>query len=760
MTDKEKKLKEDIEDLEEEVFEEEDFDEEDFDEEDFDDDLDNIADLDEIDQVNTMIMLEDKLPKGLNNLIDGYVDYAKEVVVDRAIPGIDGLKPSQRRILYTMKYIEKVNDLSKSANIAGATMKIHPHGDQSIYDTMVRMVSSSLIMNIPYLEGKGSFGKVYSSNSKASAARYTQVMLNRIAEEMFKGMKGIEMIPSYNNEYEEPLLLPVSFPTILCNPAEGIAVGLAAKIPSFNYHEVLKATIEYITKGKISNPLCPDFTTGGYYVKNDKELQKLMKTGNARLKLRGKWRIEGKIIIIEEIPYITTVEKIMKSIKDIPNIVDTKDESDRHGLRLTVECSNKKVVDSVLKEILRVSSLQCVFHSNIVVIIDNQPEVIGLEEIIKRWVEFREVVVDKELRKELEDLTYLINQYDILVDLMTTEVKRENFMETLLKESRAEAKVLLREFYPDAEESIFDWILDKSIGSLSGIGNKQKNYLIELREKRAKVEEDLTNVRGVIVRELKELNKKYKFPRRTEITDTDYIFDNSVKKVKEDAYPVAVIIDGMFIKKVKATPTNLKEEGAIKCMSDSIISLMDKEGNLMRVQVEQLDFSTAREKGMYIPNYIDVDFKQEIIDIEVIKNKKKGFLFEDGYASVIDFNEWAKAKRVTKVTEKGVGTKHMDKLVGPFRMDRDYLIIRTEKDKLIIIKTDFIIKGRKARTKLVRVGKGDKIVDMCSAHEDEISKIVEDIERFATGFRVIRKEDNFSEADYERVKAKNNSFND
>ena len=285
MTEKEKKLKEeDIEEIEEveevEEVEDDDF-EDDFDEE---DDIDDEEEIEEIDKLNEIIMLEDKLPRGLNHLINGYVDYAKEVVVDRAIPGIDGFKPSQRRILYTMKFIEKVNDLSKSANIAGATMKIHPHGDSSIYETMVRMVGSSLVMNIPYLEGKGSFGKVFSANARAAASRYTEVKLEKIAEELFRGMNGIDMIPSYNNALEEPLLLPVSFPSILCNPAQGIAVGLAANIPAFNYHEVLKATIELIEKGEIKTLLAPDFSTGGCYVKNEKELQKLMKTGNARLK--------------------------------------------------------------------------------------------------------------------------------------------------------------------------------------------------------------------------------------------------------------------------------------------------------------------------------------------------------------------------------------------------------------------------------------------------------------------------------------------
>ena len=751
MVNKDEKFNGDLEEeLEEDYIEEDDMEE---------DDIDSEESEGSDDLLDSIIMSESKLPKGLFHLVTDYVAYAKEVVSDRAIPNIDGLKPSNRRILYTMKFLEKVKELTKSANIAGSTLKIHPHSDASVYATMVRMVKSSEYLNVPYLEGKGSFGKVYSATATPAAARYTEVKLDTISEELFRGMSGVDMVPSYSNDYEEPLLLPVSFPTILCNAQEGIAVGLATKIPSFNYHEVIKATIEKIEKGTIKKPLYPDFTTGGFYVKDEKEINKLMKTGKSKLKLRGRWHIEGKVIVIDEIPYITTVEDIFNSIKELPNIVDIKDETDRKGFKLTVECTTKKVVNDVIKDILKVSKLQCTFNTNIVVIIDNEPCVIGVEEVIERWIEFREKVVEKQLGIDLESLNYNIEKYDILVDLMTTEEKKENFLNTLVYKSKDESKKVLRSYYKDTEESIFDWILEKSLSSLSGIGNKQKSYLLELKGQREQLIEDIKDIRGVIVKELKALNKKYKYPRKTEITTEDYVFDKT-EKVQEKAYPILVIVEGDFIKKLKATPNNLKEEGAIKCMSDAVISLMDSKGNLMRVQVEHLEFSTAREKGTYIPNYIGVEFKNPIIDVEVVRNRKKGFLFSDGYASVIDFYEWVRAKRITKVTELGVGVGYMENLVGPFRMDREYLIMLTEKGKMVIVKTDFIVKGRKARTKLKKPGKGDKVVDLCSVHETDLSKIVGDKERFMEGYRVIRNEDGFNKEEYDRVKEKNNTLNE
>ena len=271
---------------------------------------DKAQSVEEIEEIKDKLYSYDNLPNALVHLVEGYLDYSKEVILERALPNIDGFKPSQRRILYAMKYLERDNDLTKDltkcAGIAGTTMKIHPHGDASIYDTMVRMTDCALYLNTPFIKGKGSFGHVFSTDEKAAASRYTECMFTDIAKECFRGMNGIEMIPSYDNKLKEPLLLPVSYPSILCNTSQGIAVGISTNIPSFNFHEVNKATIEYIKTGEIKKALAPDFTTGGSYILNEHELKKLMETGNAKIKLRGKWHIEGKIIVIDEIPYYTT----------------------------------------------------------------------------------------------------------------------------------------------------------------------------------------------------------------------------------------------------------------------------------------------------------------------------------------------------------------------------------------------------------------------------------------------------------------------
>lgn len=701
-----------------------------------------------------------KIPESLNNLQVGYIDYAKEVILERALPNIDGFKPSQRRILYSMKYLERDNDLTKdltkSAGIVGTTMKLHPHGDASIYETMVRMTDCSMYLNTPFIKGKGSFGHVFSTDEKPAASRYTECMFTKVANECFKGMNGIEMIPSYDNKLEEPLLLPVSYPTILCNTSQGIAVGIASNIPSFNFHEVNKAVIEYIETGKISKPLAPDFTTGGTYIYNESELQKLMTTGNAKIKLRGKWHLEGKVIVVDEIPYYTTVEEIKNAIKDLVGVNDVKDECDRKGFRLSIECATKKLVDSVLKEVLRVSNLQMQISSNIVLIIDNMPVSTGVFGIIKEWVNFRKNVLKLEIEKEISRLRVLIERYDILVDLMTTS-KREVFLEMLLKDTSdgyIEIKDLLRSYYPNASEDVFDWILEIKLKTLKGVGNKQKNYLEELKVNLENQEKDYNNIEGRIVRELKEINKKYNYPRRTEIKMTDdYIFEKG-KKLKPEPIPVLVLCNGMFIKKLKNVPSNASIDGVIKCMSDDSISYLDSNGRLLRVQLENIDFNTASEKGTYLPRYFDLEEEFEIKDIALVSNKKVGYMYSDGYIGVIDYNEWYSAKRKIKITDDGLCPEYIDKMIGRVRLDYPYIVLRTKNGKLAIMDSNFLHKRRTARTKFIRVGKGDEITEVLAVNADNIVNLVADVERFKGGFRVLNRKDKFNTELYDKLMVK------
>lgn len=701
--------------------------------------MDNIVEVD-----NNLEGVDDNLaryiPDALKFLVDGYVDYSKEIVQSRALPGIDGLKPSQRRIIYAMGYLEKLKEgeLTKSANIVGTTMKLHPHGDASIYDTLVRMIDSAEYMNVPYLKGKGTYGKVYGTEP-AAASRYTECALAPITAELFRDMHGATTVPSYDNKLQEPLLLPTSFPSILCNAIQGIAVGLASNIPSFNFHELNKAVIEYIETGTIANPLIPDFTTGGYYVHDEKELEKLMETGKAKVKLRGKWHIEGKTIVIDELPYYTTTTEIMRQIKEVKNIYDVRDESDRGGLKLCIECTNKMSVDEVLTEVLKVSNLQMQISTNVVVIVNNAPKVIGVKEVLYHWIEFRKSILQKTLKVDLEATRVQIEKMNVLVDLLGDKTKRDTLIDTLMK-SKHKAIVYLNSLYPDYKGGL-EWIIKMSLESLSEVDSKIRK-LERLKEQEAELVADLEDIGRVIVRQLKEINTKYKFPRKTESTLEDYVFEKGNEVVKATPVPVVVVEDGKFIKKLMDNPVTAHIEG-VRCMSDDVISFADNQGRLLRVHLENIEFSNPNDRGIYLPVYFEIEDDFEIVFWDVVSDKKVGYVYNDGYASVIDYSEWLDAKRCTKIIQNGVSDK-VTSIISEIDFNKAYLLMITENGEFGFASTVFKHKSRTARTKLVDVKKGDRIVTVLNVSYNEVLALVTNPDKYIGKITKLKAGDTFN----------------
>lgn len=695
---------------------------------------------------------EVNLPEGFKHLAKGYIDYVREVVTERAIPGIDGLKPSQRRILYTMKAIEKVEDLTKCQTIVGAVLKIHPHGDDSVYQTMVRMEETAGYMAVPYLKGKGSFGRIYSTTNKPAAARYTECKFNDIAYEFFGEMQGVTFIPSYDNKYQEPLLLPVSFPSILCNPTQGIAVGLSSNIPPFNFRDVNEAVIELIKTGKISKPLIPDYPSKGYYVYDEVELEKLMRTGRAKVKLRGRWHLEGKVIVIDELPYYTNIQEIIKAAEEIDGISDIRIENDRNNaLRLAVECSNKKVMDYVLTELLRQTNLQMTIGTNIVVVIDNKPCVIGVTELLQRWVEFRKNVLTNQFKAELTSVLRSIPQYEILVELLSDEVKRSKFLTALTKESVIKAKDYLREIFSGTPETTFDWILGMSLRSLSG-GASKIDKLESLRQRKAELEYALEHVDDVIIKQLNTLNSKYSYPRNTEVTNDDYEFEKKQTVVKAAPTPTKVVIANKFIKKLRLSPI-VQELDGIECMSDDVISFIDTQGRLLRVNLDNLDFVTEKDLGVYLPTYLEVEDDFDIISYELITDKKVGYVYSDGFASVVDYSEWVDSRRCTRITTNGVSPL-ADLIVSEFNFDKTHLLLITKEGKFGFATTDFKQKHRTARTKLVTVKQGDAIQVVIPVDYTDMLKLVSAPERYVGKVSKLSNEDTFNEEFFDELLAR------
>jgi DNA gyrase subunit A len=694
---------------------------------------------------------EDEIPEGLIFLVNGYTEYAKEVVIDRAIPNIDGFKPSQRRILYAMKYFEKVKELTKNNAITGAVSKLHPHGEASAYDTLVRMVHKSGYMGVPFLHGKGDFGAVYDL-APAAAARYTESMFTAIAEELFKDMAGINMIDTEDGHYKEPDLLPVPFPNVLCNTTQGIAVGMASNIPSFNYHDVLKATIELIETGDIMGVLIPDFTTGGYYVHDEDELRKIMNSGRGRVKLRGRYQVDGNTINISEVPYYTTANAIVTEARKIDGVSKANDDTDLYGFSVSVECRSKKIVEEVLPQLLKLTSLQMSMTTNITVIVNGTPRVIGIKQLLHEWVEFRKRVVTKTLTLELNNVISSIPQFELLVDLMSSDEKRETFVTTLAKSGKPKAADFLRATYkghPGASEDTYNWIFGMTLTSLSGVGSKE-NKLAELRRRQVVLESDLQNIGGYIVRQLKELNSSYSFPRRTESTDIDYVFekeDNVV--VKADATPAVVVIDGKFVKKIRYNPSTENIQG-LRCSSDDVISFIDTQGRLLRLNLENIDFVSERDRGTYLPVYLELEDDFDVICYELIQDKKVGYIFSDGFASVVDYSEWVDSKRTTRMTANGVSSLS-GMIVGELDFTTSHIMFLTKTGKFGFIETQFKHKHRTARTKLIDVKDGDEITNVLPLNYTDMMQLVASPLKYVGKLSLLAHGDTFNSEYYETL---------
>lgn len=649
------------------------------------------------------------IPEGFRNLIKGYLDYAREVIMERADPGIDGLKPVHRRILYCMHW-NKQTSLTKSATVVGGVLRLHPHADSTVYDSLVHLTNTAEYQTVPFIKGKGNFGKSYSSEMSYAASRYTECCLNTVSEELFREMDGIKMIPSYDNSTEEPECLPVSFPNILCNANMGIAVGVASNIPSFNFVDVNNAVIELIEKGHIVNPLVPDFPTKGCIVRNNHECTRLLHTGGATFKLRGKWCVDGRTIVITEIPYYTTIEKIKKVATEFQDVTEVQDVSDLTGMCLNVVCRSKKVVDSVLLQLLRDTDLQMTFHANMFYIYNNRPRYCGIEDLLKDWVEFRTDVLKKHITLGLEGIRTNIVKNEYQVRLFSDTGLRNGLLDAL-RESEAAGVAYLRENLEGVPDFVIDWLLGKTLRGIAGM-KAQTGRLEALRKAEQQAVFALENIPAVIVSQLGDLNRKYgaEFARKTEITDKDYIFEKKEKEViVAESASIMLEVNGKFIKKMRSFGYSTSKD-AVQCMSDDTLALIDSKGRILRVYLENLEYVSSSDRGVYLPVFLGIPDDFEVMCAEIVDDVERCYMFNDGYVGVVNFGEWKNSSRHVRVLENGFSELAAN-LIGEVDLSKPYVYVQTKGGKCGFFQTVFKHKSRTARTKLFTV-KND-VVTMC-----------------------------------------------
>ena len=483
-----------------------------------------------------------KNPPILQNITDtleeNYMPYAMSVIISRAIPEIDGFKPSHRKLLYTMYKMGLLSgNRTKSANVVGQTMKLNPHGDMAIYETMVRLTRGNGALLQPLVDSKGNFGKQYSRDMAYAAARYTEVKLDAFCREVFGDIDKdtVDFVDNYDGTLKEPTLLPVSLPTILLNANQGIAVGMASNICSFNLKELCEATIALIKHpmADITETLkAPDFPTGGMLLYDEAAMREIYKTGRGTFRLRSKYKFDKKENLIEiyEIPYTTTseaiIDKLIELIKEnkIREISDIRDETDLNGLKITLDIKRGADPEKLMTKLFKMTPLEDSFGCNFNVLIGGAPQVLGVYGILKAWIDFRINCVKRKLTfdisKKRDKLHLLLGLREILLDIdKAIKIVRET------EEDEMVVPNLMKGFNIDELQAEF-------VAEIK-LRNLNKQYILkrtaecdELAEEIKRLEEILGSekeIKKLIIDSLKEIIKKYGAERRTEIIESGEI---------------------------------------------------------------------------------------------------------------------------------------------------------------------------------------------------------------------------------------------
>ncbi len=537
-------------------------------------------------------------------LDSNFMPYAMSVIVSRAIPEIDGFKPSHRKLLYTMYKMGLLNGgRTKSANIVGQTMRLNPHGDAAIYETMVRLSRGNEALLHPFVDSKGNFGKIYSRDMAYAASRYTEAKLAPICSELFRDLDSdaVDFMPNYDNSTTEPTLLPTTFPNVLVSANLGIAVGMASQICGFNLGEVCDTTIALLKNPRhdvASTLLAPDFPTGGQLILDQRELFQLYSTGKGGVRVRARYRYVKKENLIEiyEIPYSTSIEAILDKVGELvkagklKEISDMRNESDLSGLKLTVELKRGVDPDKLMAKLFKLTPLEDIYSCNFNILIAGMPRVMGVPEILDEWIAWRTDCVRRRvyfvLNKKREKLHLLLGLKRILLDIDKAIA--------IIRQTEEEAEVvpnLMIGFGIDEVQAEF-------VAEIK-LRNINKEYILKrvdevdaLQAEIADLEDTLSKssrIRKIIIDELTAVRKKYAVPRRTEIVYSDEVEDFEESEQVED-YPVNLFLsrEGYF---KKITPLSLRMSGEQKY----------KEGDVLRQSFEssnaaELMFFTDRQQ--------------------------------------------------------------------------------------------------------------------------------------------------------------------
>ena len=659
------------------------------------------------------IVVEEQITDTLER---NYMPYAMSVIVSRALPEIDGFKPSHRKLLYTMYKMGLLTGAkTKSANIVGQTMKLNPHGDAAIYETMVRLAKGNEALLHPYVESKGNFGKAYSRDMAYAASRYTEAKLDPICNELFRDIDKdtVDFVPNYDNTMTEPTLFPATFPSVLVNSNVGIAVSMASAVCSFNLSEICETTIALIRNPEhniLSTLKGPDFSGGGFMLYDEDELEKIYRTGRGSIKVRSRYQYdkESNCIEVVQIPPTTTIEAIMDKIIEltkagkIREISYIRDETDINGLKIAIDLKRGTDPDKLMKKLFKMTPLQDNYSCNFNILISGSPKVMGVYEILDEWIAFRKECIKRrtyfELNKKKERLHLLKGLQKILLDI-DKAIK-------IVRETEEEAEVvpnLMIGFGIDETQA--EYVAEIKLRHLN------KEYILKRTEDIAGLEKDIAEmeeilksdkkISNIIITELKEVNEKYKQPRRTMFY---YENDEDEVEVEDDTpdYPVNLFMSSSgYFKKITqqslrmASEQKLKDGDVMSYAAEStnkadLLFFTDK-CQVYKTKASAFKDTKASELGDFIPVKLEFEEYENVVSVVATTDYSGHLLmiFENGKAAKVPLNAYE-----TKTNRRKLANAYTSKskLVKMFVIpDNTDILVRSTNGRAIVFNTGMIL---------------------------------------------------------------------
>ena len=603
-----------------------------------------------------------------DTLKNNYMPYAMSVILSRALPEIDGFKPSHRKLLYTMYTMGLLQGGTiKSANIVGRTMQLNPHGDAAIYETMVRLSRGNESLHYPYIESKGNFGKAYSKNMMYAASRYTEAKLALICHELFDDIKSdtVDFVDNYDNTMKEPTLLPVTFPSILCNVTTGIAVSMASSIASFNLKEICDTTIALMKNPDhaVSDTLiAPDFVGGGFVLYDKDELEKIYDTGRGSVKVRARYTYDKKYncIDITQIPPTTTseavIDKIIELVKSnkIKEISDIRDETDLSGLKITIDLKRGVNPDRFMAKLYKITPLHDTFSCNFNVLIKGRPMVLGVKGILFEWIDFRLECIRRRLNfnldKKRKQLHLLKGLSKILLDI-DKAVK-------IVRETESESEVvpnLMIGFGIDETQA--EYVAEIKLRHLN------REYILKRIKDIEQLESDIADLettlssknkmKKIIISELEAVAKKYDTGRKSEVL-YDVSDETVVETVEIADYPVTLFLSEQgYLKKIKTANLRLSGEQKLKegdrmlpeieCSNKDELLFFTNMRQVYKSRVDDFADTKASVLGEYVPGKLEMAEDEQVIYMAVLSEYSGYmiFVYENGKLAKVDMSAYA-----------------------------------------------------------------------------------------------------------------------